>query len=292
DLLFLQDCTASQTPYIKSATESIINICSRIASSGKLAPGALRVGLVAYRDAGDEFVTKSFGFTTDVSVMQRNLSTLVAAGGGDGPEAVTEALDAALASDWRIDASKMVVLIADAPPHGIGEPSDASPGGSPSGKNPLALGRRMAELGITLHLIACEPTLSTSYKFAYDFYKALTALTGGLLLPLVSASGLADYIIGSSLERIELEALVGDYGKSIARRVLFSGEAPAALTKEYHAKFTARGVEVTSLDVEPVYATYPESVKNVNLYTTSKDLLSARPLTEVCLILVQGYSQS
>jgi hypothetical protein len=43
----------------------------------------------------------------------------VAAGGGDGPEAVTSGLAATLTDlEWRKDAAKMVVLIADAPPHG------------------------------------------------------------------------------------------------------------------------------------------------------------------------------
>ena len=56
--------------------------------------------------------------------MQRHLSTLDASGGGDGPEAVTAALAEALNMEWRQHASKMVVLIGDAPPHGIGEYGD------------------------------------------------------------------------------------------------------------------------------------------------------------------------
>lgn len=49
---------------------------------------------------------------------------MYASGGGDGPEAVTAALAEVLKMDWRVNASKMVVLIADAPPHGIGEYGD------------------------------------------------------------------------------------------------------------------------------------------------------------------------
>jgi hypothetical protein len=56
--------------------------------------------------------------------MQKNLSSLVAAGGGDGPEAQTAALAAALDMDWADGAIKMVVLITDAPPHGLGETGD------------------------------------------------------------------------------------------------------------------------------------------------------------------------
>lgn len=61
------------------------------------------------------------GFTTDVQQMKENLNSLFAAGGGDGPEAMTAALKAAVDLDWRADAAKMCILITDAPPHGIGE---------------------------------------------------------------------------------------------------------------------------------------------------------------------------
>jgi len=144
-------------------------------------------------------------------------------------------------------------------------------------------------LTITLqHFIACEPTLST-YKYAYDFYKSITRITGGLMLPLVGADGLADYIIGSSLERIELEALVDDYGKSIARRVLFSGETVDSLTKEYHAKFAARSVEVTSLDVEPFYKEYAEGLRNVAAYSAWVDMSASLGLTPVCGVVVLSF---
>lgn len=56
--------------------------------------------------------------------MHRDLSSLYASGGGDGPEAVTAGLMEALGMEWRPEASKMIVLIADAPPHGIGEYGD------------------------------------------------------------------------------------------------------------------------------------------------------------------------
>jgi len=56
--------------------------------------------------------------------MQKNLSGLVATGGGDGPEAQTAALAAALDLNWAEDSIKMVVLITDSPPHGLGEAGD------------------------------------------------------------------------------------------------------------------------------------------------------------------------
>ena len=87
----------------------------------------MRVGLIAFRDHPPQdhtFITKVHPFTSDISQVRRDLSALYATGGGDGPEAVTAGLAAALMMNWRPHASKMVVLIADAPPHGIGEYGD------------------------------------------------------------------------------------------------------------------------------------------------------------------------
>lgn len=65
--------------------------------------------------------SQSFGFSSDPMSIKEHLKTLYASGGGDGPEAVTAGMKAALELDWREGASKMTVLIADAPSHGIGE---------------------------------------------------------------------------------------------------------------------------------------------------------------------------
>lgn len=89
----------------------------------------MRVGLVAYRDHPPQdhtWVYKTFPFTSDSSQVHDHLLTLYATGGGDGPEAVTAGLQQALMMDWREPASKMVILIADAPPHGIGEYGDGT----------------------------------------------------------------------------------------------------------------------------------------------------------------------
>lgn len=128
DLVFVQDCTGSQGSYISSATKNIEQICAHIFESGKLQTKEdLRVGLVAFRDHPPQdhtYIVKNFGFSSDISQVHKDLSGLYASGGGDGPEAVTAAMAEALNMDWREYASKMVVLIADAPPHGIGEYGD------------------------------------------------------------------------------------------------------------------------------------------------------------------------
>lgn len=105
-------------------------------------------------------MTRSSPFTSEVSVIKERLRELYASGGGDGPEAVTAALKAVLDMAWRPSATRLAVVITDAPPHSIGEYGDGFPNGDPSGEDPLVLARQMAEMGISLFMVACEPALA------------------------------------------------------------------------------------------------------------------------------------
>ena len=157
DLVFIQDCTGSQGSYISSATKNIQLICENIYQSGKLqAREDLRVGLVAFRDHPPQdhtYVTRNFGFSSDIDKVHRDLSSLYASGGGDGPEAVTAGLAEALKMDWREQASKMIVLIADAPPHGVGEYADGEFACSPppSPPHPLFFARMPLRVETYIH---------------------------------------------------------------------------------------------------------------------------------------------
>jgi len=127
DVLFLQDTTASQGPYINSAKKAIGSICQKISDTANISPESIRFGLIAFRDHPPQdktYITKNFGFTSKISAMEKNLKSLSASGGGDGPEAQTAALAEALNMEWEESAAKMVVLITDSPPHGIGEEGD------------------------------------------------------------------------------------------------------------------------------------------------------------------------
>jgi hypothetical protein len=80
----------------------------------------LCLGLVAYRDHGDAFITRTHDFTNDVGGYLRDaLMPLRADGGGDYPEAMNEALHETVHRlSWRGDGTtRMVILVADAPPH-------------------------------------------------------------------------------------------------------------------------------------------------------------------------------
>eukprot|EP00160_Parvularia_atlantis_P013111 Unigene2713_Nuclearia_a/m.8397 Unigene2713_Nuclearia_a/g.8397 ORF Unigene2713_Nuclearia_a/g.8397 Unigene2713_Nuclearia_a/m.8397 type:complete len:388 (-) Unigene2713_Nuclearia_a:295-1458(-) len=210
DLCFLLDATGSMGSYIASATRSIHNIVEKI----KQAEHAdVRFALVAYRDHPPQestFVTQTYAFTGDVDEMTTYLSKISATGGGDGPEAVTAAMRVARDMPWRPNATKVAVIIADAPPHGLGESGDGFPNGDPDGHDPLQIARAMRQHGISIFVVACEPSVSSSYKFAIDFFRSIADITGGSLLPLTSAELLPPAIIGGAQEQMQLERLVAD----------------------------------------------------------------------------------
>ncbi|KAI0731924.1 hypothetical protein C8Q72DRAFT_182408 [Fomitopsis betulina] len=280
DLVFVQDCTGSQGSYISSATRNIEEICNHIYESGRLQNrDDLRVGLVAYRDHPPQdhtYVTKNFGFSSDISQVHSHLASLYASGGGDGPEAVTAALAEALNMAWRPYASKMVVLIADAPPHGIGEYGDGFDEGSPDGSDPLQIARQMASRGITLFFVACEPALS-GYAYATDFFQALVNITSGLMLPLTTADLLTHAIVGSVLENLDMERLVREVGEAVSQRILGNNESVDDVARELHERLLLRNESTKKVVIESIYRDCEEAKHNVNVYLNSATLADARP---------------
>ena len=118
DLVFAVDTTGSMGGLLQGAKQKVWEI-ARKAQEGQPAP-ELRVGLVAYRDKGDAYVTQVLDLTSDMDKVYARLSELTAGGGGDGPEHVLKGLhDAVDEVHWSQDANavKLVYLVGDAPPH-------------------------------------------------------------------------------------------------------------------------------------------------------------------------------
>lgn len=120
-------------------------------------------------------MTKTLPFTSNTAELNQFLDNLRAGGGGDGPEAVIAGMAVALGDlEWRRNAAKMMVIVTDAPPHGIGERGDGFPQGEPGGWDGLALARNMAARGIscvghTLTSSICLITRNPAYCYDYAF---------------------------------------------------------------------------------------------------------------------------
>jgi hypothetical protein len=88
----------------------------------------VRVGLVAYRDIGDEYVTKILPITEDLDKAYTTLMDYRAGGGGDTPENVRKALaEGVRNAGWsasKKNLAQIVFLVGDAPPHNYEQEPD------------------------------------------------------------------------------------------------------------------------------------------------------------------------
>eukprot|EP00604_Paraphysomonas_vestita_P002455 CAMPEP_0174818232 /NCGR_PEP_ID=MMETSP1107-20130205/872_1 /TAXON_ID=36770 /ORGANISM="Paraphysomonas vestita, Strain GFlagA" /LENGTH=349 /DNA_ID=CAMNT_0016029811 /DNA_START=689 /DNA_END=1738 /DNA_ORIENTATION=+ len=175
-----------------------------IASEGQ----DIRFCLIPYRDhhLSEQYCTKVYPFTRDTTQMLKNVNSQSAGGGGDGPESVTAAMFEAVCLDWREKASKIVIFMADAGPHGLEASGDSYPNGDPDGKDPLALAREMITLGISVYPIIAISNWSRPSQIVFDFYAAIANITGGQCLNLADTSLLSNCIISGIQENIDLEA--------------------------------------------------------------------------------------
>ncbi|KQO98500.1 cutinase family protein [Leifsonia sp. Leaf264] len=120
DVVFVIDTTGSMSGYIDQAVATAASVA---ASTLAAAPGS-RVGLVQFRDHGDDIVAQTVvPLTTNFSSLTAGLSTLYADGGGDWPEAVYSGIVEGARQSWKAGVSRSIILIGDAPPH---DPEDVT----------------------------------------------------------------------------------------------------------------------------------------------------------------------
>jgi hypothetical protein len=118
EVAFVLDTTGSMDGLIEGAKKKIWSIATTIADAHPDAD--IRMALVAYRDIGDAYVTRTTALSTDIQDMYGELLAYRAEGGGDWPESVNEAMDVAVRKlEWgqgRRD-TRIIFLVGDAPPH-------------------------------------------------------------------------------------------------------------------------------------------------------------------------------
>ncbi|HKA05852.1 MAG TPA: vWA domain-containing protein [Gemmataceae bacterium] len=118
EVVFCLDTTGSMGGLIEGAKQKIWSISNQIVA-GKPTPN-LKVGLLAYRDRGDVYITKLTELTDDLDRIYANIKEYKAEGGGDTPESVNQALNEAVTKfKWSDDKEtlRIIFLVGDAPPH-------------------------------------------------------------------------------------------------------------------------------------------------------------------------------
>ena len=114
DLVLVIDTTESMQFVIDQVRE---RAASLVKSIQNMVPTS-RIGIVAYRDEGDEYVTRWTDLSFRTDKLLAFVSQISASGGGDWEEAVLEAIDTAVQDlSWRKKSKKIVILVGGSPPH-------------------------------------------------------------------------------------------------------------------------------------------------------------------------------
>ncbi len=221
DVLFLLDATGSMSDEIDRLKTTIDSVAEQI---NALEPRPdVRFAMTLYRDTTDTFVTSTFDFTGDLDQFRDALGSVVADGGGDTPEALDEALAAALSEpQWRApaEAVQLVFLVADAPPQ-IGRdvqvPYTASITEAAS-RGITIFPVASSETDDTAELVFRQIALATGAPFVFLTYGA-----GGA----AAATGPSTDINPTDYETLALDQLVV---RLIAEEIaVLSGKTPVAL---------------------------------------------------------------
>ena len=231
EVVFILDTTSSMSGLIQAAKEKIWSIATTMASAQENPD--IRMGLVAFRDRGDAYVTRVFDLSDDLDSMYASLMDFRAQGGGDGPESVNQALyDAIHKISWSKDSNvyKVAFLVGDAPPH-MDYPNDV--------KYPVTLATA-ASKGIIVNAIQ-----SGQHEYTRPAWQQIAALGNGEYFQ-VEDSGNTVAVstpFDEKLSRLaaELEDTRLYFGDAITRAAQQAKlDANARLRKELSAEALAR----------------------------------------------------
>ena len=152
EMVFVLDTTGSMGGLLTGAKERIWGIVNEVMQTSSLS--SVKVGLVAYRDRGDQYVTQVLPLTEDLDKVYSTLMSYEAAGGGDEPENVRRALaDGVARAGWSQPApghAQILFLVGDAPPHDYADEPDT-----------LTTADRAVKQGIIVNTIQCGSSATT-----------------------------------------------------------------------------------------------------------------------------------
>jgi len=217
EVAFVLDTTSSMTGLIEGAKRKIWTIARHMVS-GRPTP-TIKLGLIGFRDRGDEYITRKFDLTDDVDAIYGHLMEFRAVGGGDKPESVNQALNEALKNlSWSRDANtlRIVFLVGDAPPH-MDYPDDV--------KYPetAQLARRN---GIIINAIQCGSDTQTT-----QFWQEIAAMADGAYVQIDQSGGMTAIStpVDAELARLsaELSHTVVPYGNAARQAEVRTKQAAA-----------------------------------------------------------------
>ncbi len=194
DVAFIFDTTGSMYGYLEEVRRQLTRLADEVHNS---VPKA-HMGVIAYGDycdANSTYVTKVLDLTPDFDQVRTFVGQVERTGGGDTPEAVEEALFQANRLSWRIGSSRAVVLVGDAPPHGVVD----SASNCLYGHDHRTEGNALGQKGAKIYATQCGSDSSTKQVFSW-----LANQTGGIYLNLENIADLVDLLIGVCMKEVGL----------------------------------------------------------------------------------------
>lgn len=172
DLAFVVDTTGSMGSLIAAAQNQMISMLEELTRAANI---NLWLGVVEYRDhpPQDNMLYKVYPLTEDLQKAQKAIRGLQATGGGDEPEAVLDGIVAACNELlWWKHSRRLIVLVGDAPPHGVGAGGDSFREGCPCGETIESVTRLAEEKRITIHALGLTEAATRSFS-------TISSMTGG-----------------------------------------------------------------------------------------------------------------
>lgn len=176
EVAFVLDSTGSMSGLIEGAKEKIWSIANSIIARDP--KPNVRIGLLAYRDRGDDYITRMHDLTDDIDEVFANLGKIHAGGGGDTPESVNQGLhEAVTLMSWSKDkeTARMIFLVGDAPPH-MNYDNDV--------KYPVTC-ELAVRAGIVIHTVQCGNMSATT-----PFWQEIAKLSEGTYIQLSQTGGM------------------------------------------------------------------------------------------------------
>lgn len=172
DVMFIMDITGSMGMWLTEAKANIDSIITEITENNPCSK--IRVSFIGYRDYDDrikgDFICKDF--TENVEEVKKFIKDLDAYGGGDEPEDIAGAFDAALKMKWESNA-RYCVLVCDAPCHGVKYHNiiyDKYIDGDPSGLVIENLIEEFVKKKITMYCIEINDSTKKMFKVIENIY--------------------------------------------------------------------------------------------------------------------------
>lgn len=193
DIAFVVDATGSMSDEITYLQSELLNVIERIQDT--LGLRNVRLGSVFYRDQQDTYLTKHSPLSGDFNQTIDFIKRQEANGGGDMPEAVTDALTTALDElGWENGpATRLLFLVLDAPPHQQPERLERL----------QALTKQAARMGVRIIPVACSGiNKSTEYLM-----RTFALATNGTYTFLTDDSGIGNPHLAPTTDAFEVEKL-------------------------------------------------------------------------------------